>query len=261
MRSARGFTLIEILVAAGIFTLFFWGAYALYRSGTDMFITGSWKLSKQKDAQRFLTVLKERLEMTSRPTRIDPSGTTDATRIASVPTFVYLTPTPTGQVLFSEAPKNLLAFTLCKPDLTLTGGRAGLVFSHVLRLQPQVDPGNPAAVATLNLHGNTGTADPAFALLVPFPPNITSLGGSFNAAPVLYDLGAAPFDISLRDVASVRLAWQLASGTIGADECPKVVEITVNLTNPRHTQTQLSQSIRARLDPCVLIAPRTVGAL
>ncbi|HNW10460.1 MAG TPA: prepilin-type N-terminal cleavage/methylation domain-containing protein, partial [Candidatus Rifleibacterium sp.] len=54
-KRVAGFTLIEIMVASAVFSLFTAGLFAFYRMGSNMFLTGSWKLTRQKEAERFLS--------------------------------------------------------------------------------------------------------------------------------------------------------------------------------------------------------------
>lgn len=59
----KGITVIEVLVAAAIMSVFMLGVFQLYRSGTESFILGSWKTRAQKDSQLFLEELRSVVEM------------------------------------------------------------------------------------------------------------------------------------------------------------------------------------------------------
>ncbi len=77
MKRHAGFTLVEILVAAGILSVFMASVFQLYRSGSQSFMLGSWKTRAQKDAQVFLEELRTVLEISGnalifRDTVIDP---------------------------------------------------------------------------------------------------------------------------------------------------------------------------------------------
>lgn len=65
MKRHAGFTLVEILVAAGILSVFMASVFQLYRSGSQSFMLGSWKTRAQKDAQVFLEELRTVLEISS----------------------------------------------------------------------------------------------------------------------------------------------------------------------------------------------------
>jgi len=77
MKRRKGFTVVEIIVAAGILSLFMTGVFQLYRSGSQSFLLGSWKTRAQKDAQMFLEELRTIMEVSGnalvfRDTVIDP---------------------------------------------------------------------------------------------------------------------------------------------------------------------------------------------
>jgi len=63
MKRRNGFTLIEIIIASGILSMFMVGVFQLYRSGSQSFLLGSWKTRAQKDAQMFLEELRTVLEV------------------------------------------------------------------------------------------------------------------------------------------------------------------------------------------------------
>lgn len=63
MIKKRGFTLIEIIVASGILSLFMIGVFQLHRSGSQSFALGFWKSRAQKDAQSFLEEFRTVVEM------------------------------------------------------------------------------------------------------------------------------------------------------------------------------------------------------
>lgn len=93
----NGFTVIEIMVATGILSLFMVGVFQLYRSGSQSFLLGSWKTRAQKDAQLFLEEMRSILEISGnalifRDAVIDPplqlpihlhSGASDSTLLIS----------------------------------------------------------------------------------------------------------------------------------------------------------------------------------
>lgn len=72
----KGFTLIEIMIAAGLLTLFMTGAFSIYRSGSKAFVAGSWRLEEQKRLQTFLAALSRDLSMANPGLlRIESDGT------------------------------------------------------------------------------------------------------------------------------------------------------------------------------------------
>jgi hypothetical protein len=59
------FTLVEILIASGLLSLFILAAFSLYRSGSKNFIIGSWRAEEQKTIQTFASVLSKDLSQAS----------------------------------------------------------------------------------------------------------------------------------------------------------------------------------------------------
>jgi len=248
----KGFTLVEVLIGFGIFVLFFGGLFSLHRMGANMFYSGSWKLNKQKEAQRFLEILKARLEMAAIPTRINPTATDDNQRVASLPAPVFLlnqaTITPSG-------PTNIILFSVFKPDLSLAGGSQGLAFYHALSLRNTTS--TPIPHGSLLLHGNTNSNSPFFVTPVNFPPDFASLGGAFGATAESFQIGPSSFSLWLTEVTQIDLSWGKADPPAEA----KLINITVTMCNTRHKETTISQSIQARVDPSVEIQVRNPGQI
>jgi len=236
-----GFTLVELVVAFGLFTLFLSGLFALYRAGSNMFLTGSWKLNKQKEAERFLALLKSRLEQASNLTWIDPdrpSSQQVGTAIAPIYMMDNLTVTP------SAAPLKLLLFTVSKPDLShpKIAGSQGLRLAHAIWLVPQTVGFGELQLFASNLACASLTSPQNF------PPDASSLGGDFSAPPSAFQLGPNEFQATLGDVESVGVTWGTASGTRISD-AGKTIGLVVNLRNPKHRDTSFSQTVQSRIAP------------
>ncbi len=71
-----GITMVEILVATTVFSLFMAAAFGILRSSQTGFESGSWRLHRQKEAQIFLIRLKEAMEKANHAYQIQPDGTT-----------------------------------------------------------------------------------------------------------------------------------------------------------------------------------------
>ncbi|MFZ5951396.1 MAG: PulJ/GspJ family protein [Candidatus Rifleibacteriota bacterium] len=120
-RNCRGFTLIEILIAAGVLSLFMTGVFSLYRSGAKGFVAGTWRAEEQKRAQLFLSALSRDLSMANPALlRIEDDGS--QTVVQNTPIYVNnnmfrLNTTP---VFMDANTKNwtcLLAFSISYPYL------------------------------------------------------------------------------------------------------------------------------------------------
>ncbi|MBF0545076.1 MAG: hypothetical protein HQM08_11605 [Candidatus Riflebacteria bacterium] len=68
-----GFTLMEIIFGAAVLSLLMLGVLAIYRSGSESFIIGTWKVTAQKKAQMFLAQLRDDLEKANNPLELGTS--------------------------------------------------------------------------------------------------------------------------------------------------------------------------------------------
>ncbi|HEY9070082.1 MAG TPA: prepilin-type N-terminal cleavage/methylation domain-containing protein [Candidatus Ozemobacteraceae bacterium] len=69
-RTGRGFTLLEILIAASVLTIFLTGVYRVYRGVARSFQQTSWSLAMQTEARNGLTFLREEMQRASYKTTI-----------------------------------------------------------------------------------------------------------------------------------------------------------------------------------------------
>lgn len=243
--SVRGFTLVETIIALGVFTIFFGGLFAFYRMGSNMYTTGSWRLTQQKAAQHFLTLFKERLEQAANLTAVDPAA---ANQIATVSSPLYSV--SHGTVIdFStlSAPKQLLLFTVTKPSLA-DSNRKGLNMPHILFAIP--GPAAPAGrkrTGKLRLFGTNdiGSAE-LTSSIAGFPAQHTS--GDWTGTPQQFGLGNPAFDISLAGIGKAEISFGNASATTGADVA-KVYALTLSFPNPeaKYANASFSQSIQAKI--------------
>ncbi|RCK80247.1 MAG: hypothetical protein OZSIB_3429 [Candidatus Ozemobacter sibiricus] len=67
MAGRRGFTLVEILIAAGLLSALLLTFFGMFRSSTGQFQAGSWRHVTQKDAQVFLNHLRSLIEKANHP--------------------------------------------------------------------------------------------------------------------------------------------------------------------------------------------------
>lgn len=88
--SEKGFTLIEVLIAAGVLTALLAGAFGIFRSGSRSFNTGSWRTTEQKVAQGFLAELVKDLQQ----------ATPDIFRIASQGALIRDPGHPLGTAIY-----------------------------------------------------------------------------------------------------------------------------------------------------------------
>ncbi len=241
----RGFTLAETIIALGVFTLFFGGLFAFYRMGSNMYATGSWRLTQQKAAQHFLTLFKERLEQASNLTAVDPTA---ANQIQPVSSPLYSV--PQGTVIdFSTlaATKKLLLFTVTKPALA-GSSRKGLNMPHALFAipGPAAQPGRKRT-GKLRLFGTNDIGSAEFtSTIAGFPAQHTI--GDWAGTPQQFGLGNPAYEISLSGIGRAEISFGNASSTAGADVA-KVYALTLTFPNPeaKYANASFSQSIQAKI--------------
>ncbi|NLI79278.1 MAG: hypothetical protein GX442_22895 [Candidatus Riflebacteria bacterium] len=241
----KTFTLVETLIAMGVFTLFFGGLFAFYRMGSSMYSSGTWRFTQQKAAQHFLLQFKERLEQTANLTAVNPGL---ATQVSIVPTPLYTVPVGTV-VDFSTLtnPKNLLFFTVTKPALA-DSGRKGLNMPHALI----AIPGPPATAGRrrtgeLRLFGTNDINSTVFtSTIAGFPANNTV--GDWSGTPQQFGLGNPTFDISLTGIGRIEIDFGNASTTTGPDVA-KVYSLNLVFPHPesRYANASFTQTVQAKI--------------
>ncbi len=98
-----GVTLVEILIAAGLLSLFMTAAFSIYRSSTRGFVSGSWRAEEQKKLQTLISAMTRDLsQANSEMTSI----ASDGTRSSILATPLYINK---DLYCFDSAPKFLKA--------------------------------------------------------------------------------------------------------------------------------------------------------
>ncbi|MBU1107524.1 MAG: prepilin-type N-terminal cleavage/methylation domain-containing protein [Candidatus Riflebacteria bacterium] len=77
MKKQKGFTLVEILVAASILSFLLVSVFMIFRELTTSYRIGEWRTSRQKDLQLLLLALKEDLEKANSAYIIKSTGIAD----------------------------------------------------------------------------------------------------------------------------------------------------------------------------------------
>ncbi len=255
-KSKNGFTVAEVLVASAIFMVFSGALFSIYRMGSRMFVSGAWKYNRQKEAERFFEILKERVEQASNIVKIEPNS---ASQISTNPT-VFKTKTGT---LFEVLPgqksslpnKQLAEFAVCKPCQVIGNKKLGIIVLHSLTLVPDKVSGLYdlcLRVQRIDDNNNTdyftfGCAD---ALKLP--------QGDFLGNPSDFGLQPVPTVYKLRDVNSVTISYSqgleeaTARGNHSAIK-PSIFDIKVKMRNPKHDQTVLEMGYKFKIDGSVKV--------
>ncbi|MBU1105615.1 MAG: hypothetical protein KKB51_03020 [Candidatus Riflebacteria bacterium] len=122
----------EILIAAAISALLFTGTFSIYRSGSESFLLGDWKINSQKSAQRFLAVLSTDLNQANNAISIASASSSVA---ATTPIYVKSTAfyqdgdAPKALNIQGPAWVPLLFFSVSRPNVLaseFTAARPGL---------------------------------------------------------------------------------------------------------------------------------------
>ena len=231
-RRLRGFTLVEVIIASGIFSLLLIGILGIFRSGSTSFNIGTWKVHTQKNAQIFLNRLKETLEKANNAEYVPRVGDIAVTR---QPIYIG------EKWLNKSAPLsngNVMIFSICRsciennPDLNIPGANGN--WTGVVMLA--------TSGRTLELY-RTGSVNrlPPSAPVRAGPPDLTRFAPGFEEGNFL---------LRLPDVASLTITYSMASATSGALATSSTIGVTIELRRydgKKPTETRITESILANL--------------
>ena len=255
-RFKKGFTVAEVLVAAAIFMVFSGALFSLYRMGSRMFVSGSWKFNRQKEAERFFEVLKERVEQASNVVKIEPSSDpqilTHPTKFKTkIGTLYNLDP---GQTAASSN-QQLAEFAVCKPYQKIGSiEKMGLILYHSLTLVP-----GDSGLYDLCLHvENSGDNAEFFTMSCVGDLKSGLSREKFRGDPSTFGLAPVPGSFKLRNVCSVTISYALGAEEAAANETfsairPSLYEIKVKMRNPKHEQTVLEMGYKFKIDGSVAV--------
>ena len=247
----KAYTLIEILVATAIFSALAVGVFSLFSMGSKMYICGSWRYNRQKEGERFLQTLKERIEQASIPAYINHNTASESYSIEkSSDTAFFVNSagqfdcTATG---FSEV--DLADFVVAKTDTSASEAASttqGLVLYHRLYIEPVDGLGNLCLYADTNSSNFTSRSSGNFK----FPPtNPNSHVFGTDAQPYSFPNGKHQY--KLEDVASITFNGLFYENDV-ASTTP-VFGLTVVMRNRKYPDTQLELRMRARIDKSLTI--------
>ncbi len=254
-RIKKGFTVAEVLVAAAIFMVFSGALFSIYRMGSRMFVSGSWKFNRQKEAERFFEILKERVEQASNVVKIEPSSNP---QILTQPTKFK---TKTG-TLFTLGPgqtatsnKQLAEFAVCKPYQKIGNKeKMGLILYHSLTLVP-----GEYGLYDLCLRVEDSGDNTSFFNMHCIENLKAGLNrDKFRGNPSDFGLAPVPGSFKLRNVCSVTISYALGIEEAAANETfnairPSLYEIRVKMRNPKHEQTVLEMGYKFKIDGSVAV--------
>lgn len=244
--SRHGFTLMEILIAAGVLSLFMTGVFALYRSGSRGFVAGSWRAEEQKRAQIFMSALSRDLSMANAGLlRIEDDGA--QTVVQATPIYINsnmfrLNSAPAFMSTDTSNWTCLMAFSISYPFLAanatfstpLQNGRwSGVAVWAKNRKVRYVRTGDPV------FYSSTPAIFPG--AIVQFPgPGLVNSGADFH--PDSDQNRNRTFDFTLDQIACVATGTSLAS--------PGVMEVIcrfVRFEGGRRTEAEVVQNVTVKL--------------
>lgn len=237
VREKSAFTLVEILIGASVMVIFLGSLFLMYSGGTRMFSSGSWKLRKQKENERFLNTLKERIEQASNLVTVSEAGELSE----SGASFFVKEGNYNFKTAGSVPTQCLLAFTICKPSLP---GRAGLVLYHVLKMTPCETGTN---LMNLELFSTTNISSGEISTNKPtgfdFLTSSLPTDHSFTASASAFNLNS---DKTFRTTEIGSMSLSLVEGS---DDL--LLELTVEYEQSKHESTSVTSSIIVKIDSSV----------
>jgi hypothetical protein len=248
-RPRTAFTLMEVLIATMVFSLFLGGVFSLYSMGTGMYQAGSWKLQKQKEAERFLALLKERLEQASHAAVVTPPAGPELTETPSHLGFVN---GPITRTTLGSDPKRVILFTICKPSI---GAIPGVLLYHGVRARP-----TPNTTNLMNLEFlSTTNVNHAFLVGTPFTffpsgaPTLTRFNQATSPTLGSLRLGGDPDMAVVSEIAS----FSITRGT--ATDGLLSIEFLFRHPNPKLHKTVVTHRTVARIQ--VPLTQKNLGEL
>lgn len=253
-RCFHGFTLVEMLIAMGVLSLFMLGAFSIYRSSSRGFVSGTWRAEEQKRAQLLISALRRDL---SRATpcllRIEADGSHNNVR--STPVYINQDMFRFNDVpVYMDANTNdwecLLVFSIAYPyiDQNATfstpieygkwSGASLWVKQRKLRYIRNSDPTE---------FSDEPKELPASIVQIPDPFLVNS-GADFR--PDADQDKVMRFDVSLDGVACIASGTNLAS--------PNTMSLYfefVRIKNGRETDSKISQSLTVKLASQTTLVP------
>lgn len=259
-RNKHGFTMAELLVASAIFMLFSGALFGLYRMGNKMYSAGTWRYTRQKQAELFFHVLKERIEQASSIVCINQgaSGENQIVEAKDCPSFIVLdsdNPVSVGtdNVFLAE-------FVIGKPAIAnnSTSIKKGLTLYHSFYLSKPTNSQSKVTVGNLCLCvRNSADLGSGCFKKTNWPPNtsvFSGLGANFSDDPANYSLNPVPHDYKLEDVASVEVHLEEYKEA-KTDYCAAITFV-VTMRNPKLDSAELKLTCSAKVDRSVKLEGR-----
>lgn len=234
--SYKGFTLVEVLVAAGILMLFMGGVFGFYQMGGKMFNSGSWRQSTQKEAEVLFAQLHQSLSSVVVASTID-----NTKKLTTYPTSLGYLKGTLNMDTNPSLPKVILAYPVVKASIQ---GKPGCVMYYILRASQsdQYAKNHDSRyknvcklelIATNNISSGKGNE---FISSIGGFPFVTGLNtGLFSALPQMFGFGSTSNFYKVDDVASITFNLSDASSTGG-----RVLTISMTCKYPKNNNATIT---------------------
>lgn len=227
----HGVTMVEILVATTVFSLFMAAAFGIFRSSQEGFESGHWRIQRQKEAQFFLLRLKEVMEKANHAYEVMPDGQT--VRAGGIRP-VYINGTWFNRVA-SSSNNGVMYFSISTPYK-----------GAVPELGQPISTGIWKGVGLECSNGKmrcymTGVWNN-------LPTSVPADVGSADLAKFVFGNTTGDFSVSLSDVSSIGVFVQQATETVGLGRPEAFVTVEVSMTKPKsRTRVQITERITAKM--------------
>lgn len=230
----KGYTLVEVLTASGIFSILLVAVFQFYRMGSLMFNSGSWRQSAQKKAEQFTYLLEKRMNRISIPAVITRNPSTGLTTF-NEGTITICCVNGNQTIRRNQLPKTLLAFPVCKSSIE---GNNGVIMYHVLRAVPHKTPSinnlcRLEFLATTNLNNVFNFASNLRSYNL---ANVANMANNFQGSPAQFDLGQNNTTTYLDDVSDLNITY---STNIDVATCPLIINIQGECAYPKKNSAKI----------------------
>lgn len=242
IKQNKGFTLVEVLIATGILSMFIVAVFNFYNMGSKMFSSGSWKQNTQKKAEVFLNELKDKISKTSAPIYIKTDGKISSDVTSNLGFTKETITSATGK------PVRLMCFPTCASALK---NRAGVLMYNILRAVSSSSGRNVfdvELISTTNIDSGKGQEFFNGSDFTWFNGNIEV--SKFTGNPLNFGLGANNRIITLKDVSSLTITNTNTSGSVKQGN---TIHIDITFTQPNNPKSQMKLSTSALLDQGVTV--------
>lgn len=230
----KAFTLVELMIATAVSTIFIIAAFSLYNMSSKMFNAGSWRQNAQKQAERLLSVLSADIAKASIPIIVPKTGLPEEGRA-----YLYYRKTPyivaLGEAV--NATTELISFPICSAAYGDTQG--AIIENTLVATNGVVNGGCKLKYISVDLNNHDKLPD---VIKAKFADASGKNESKFKATAVSLGMGSGYSVTELDYVSKVTVKVS------EKDKNGRVVNISVECVYPKHPETKFTVSTAAALD-------------